>query len=57
MTLDMYLGLKWLEEVREFGAWSSVALIRLHIAGLIVTSLEHRENFVLAMLTGRKRAE
>ncbi len=55
MTLESFWGVKWLEEVHEFVAWSCVGLIVLHVLGVIFASLEHRENLVLSMITGWKR--
>lgn len=55
MTLDSFWGVKWLEEVHELSAWTCVAFVALHVLGVIVASLEHGENLVVSMITGRKR--
>lgn len=56
MTTDAFWGAKWIEETHEFLANATVALIALHVLGVLVASFEHRENLVKAMITGRKRA-
>ena len=43
-----------LEEVHEILANGLVALVLLHIAGVVVGSLRHRENLVRAMIDGHK---
>ena len=54
-TLDMFWGMAWLELLHRALAWGLVGLIALHVAGVVFTSLRHRENLLTAMLTGRKR--
>lgn len=47
----------WLEEFHEAAADAMLALVAVHIAGVVVSSLLHRENLALAMLSGYKRGE
>jgi len=54
-TSDRFWGDETIETVHRALAWAMLGLIALHIAGVVFTSLRHRENLVAAMLSGRKR--
>jgi len=56
MTTDAYWGSEAMENVHGALANMTVALVLIHVLGVLVASFEHRENLVKAMFTGRKRA-
>ena len=57
MTTDMFWGIEWVSDVHETTVDITIGLIVLHVLGVILASLEHRENVVRAMITGRKRSQ
>ena len=50
-------GAEWLEDAHGALAWTLLAVVVVHVAGVALGSVLHRENLALAMLTGRKRGE
>lgn len=55
-TTDALWGYAWPVRLHTGLAWMLVLLIALHIAGVIFSSWQHRENLIGAMLTGFKKA-
>ncbi len=48
------VGGNWLEEAHEVLASLMLAVVGVHVAGVVLGSWLHRENLVRAMVTGRK---
>jgi cytochrome b len=48
---------RWLEALHEGAANAMLAVVIVHVAGVIVASLLHRENLVAAMVTGYKAGD
>ena len=51
------LGGEWLEELHEGAANTLLAVVIVHILGVIISSVLHHENLVRSMLTGYKAGE
>jgi len=56
MEQDAFWGVEWVEDVHETTANLILAMAIFHVLAALVESWHHRENLILAMITGRKRA-
>lgn len=54
-TTDAFFGVEWVETAHLLLSRLSLTLIVLHLLGVILASLRHRENLPLAMISGKKR--
>ena len=55
-TTEMFWGSEAVEDMHRALAWGLLALVALHLAGVIFTSVRHRENLLRAMIDGEKDA-
>lgn len=53
-TQAVEAGPEWLEDLHEGLANAMLALVAVHVAAVLLSSVLHRENLVLAMVTGYK---
>ena len=53
-TTDRFWGYGWLAHLHQSLGWALLACVALHVGGVLWTCLQHRENLVRAMVTGRK---
>ncbi|HEX5337690.1 MAG TPA: cytochrome b/b6 domain-containing protein [Gallionella sp.] len=51
------IGGEAVEELHEVVSYAMLAVVGLHVAGVLVSSVMHRENLVRSMITGFKSAE
>ncbi len=56
MTTDAYYGDEFMQSFHSICAYGVVGLVVVHLAGVILASTRHRENLVVAMITGKKRS-
>ncbi len=54
---NRFYGVPWVDHLHHISAHLLLLMIGVHVAGVIVSSVLHRENLVRAMITGRKPAE
>ncbi|HZT46645.1 MAG TPA: cytochrome b/b6 domain-containing protein [Hyphomicrobiaceae bacterium] len=55
MTTEAFRTAEWLEDLHEGLAALTLALVGVHVLGVLAMSALHGENLVTAMITGRKR--
>jgi cytochrome b len=53
--LDAFWGEDWPIALHAWAAYALLALVVLHVSAAIVMSVLHKDNLILAMLTGKKR--
>ena len=54
-TTDTFWGVEWMQKLHDLIAHGLLLLVGIHVAGVVLASVRHRENLVLSMLSGLKR--
>lgn len=54
-TTSAFWGVEWVEEAHKFLGNAIPLLVILHVGGVILASIRHRENLALSMVDGLKR--
>lgn len=54
LGMDAWFGVEWVEDAHKLLVNLLLGLVALHVGGVVLSSRRHRENLVLAMLTGEK---
>jgi cytochrome b len=52
---DRFFAVRWVEVLHSVSADALIAMAGFHVAGVLASSLLHKENLVRAMITGKKR--
>jgi len=55
-TIDMFKGADWVEEAHEICTFIFLFAIIAHVSGVIIESIRHKENLVIAMISGYKKS-
>ena len=55
MASNAFWGIEWVENVHEVSATLTLVFVIFHVAGVIFSSISHKENLVRSMFTGKKR--
>lgn len=56
-TTDRFWGVPWVEALHRISTNVLLALVAVHVLGVLYASYRHRENLIGAMFHGRKRSE
>jgi cytochrome b len=56
LTTDTFWGVAWMQRPHNALSHGLLLMVCAHLAGVMLASFRHRENLVIAMINGRKRA-
>lgn len=53
-TTDRWFGIEWVIRTHNIATWVLLALVPIHVLGVLIASYRDRENLPMAMIHGRK---